>query len=182
MRIAERDRHRNAIRRLKRELRLGSECASNNIAATYRHLRNFRRAFLWWQRTTAADGEAWLEVGYCLQYGIGTRRDRAAAIRAYRRTLRSYPVTAYGQEEAQYHLAVALLDRDGTRARRQAADLLTLASVDGDYPAAADLLEQLSAKEPLQICRCRRWLSRRLGGKTYCPWHRRPSVRRIEKA
>jgi hypothetical protein len=91
-------------------------------------------------------------------------------------------VTAYGQEEAQYHLAVALLDRDGTRARRQAADLLTLASVDGDYPAAADLLEQLSAKEPLQICRCRRWLSRRLGGKTYCPWHRRPSVRRIEKA
>jgi hypothetical protein len=31
------------------------------------------------------DGDAWLEVGYCLQYGIGTRRDPTAAIRAFRR-------------------------------------------------------------------------------------------------
>ena len=182
MGVAAPDHHREANRRLKRELRPGSECASSNIAATYRQLGNFRRAFLWWQRTTAADGEAWLEVGYCLQYGIGTRRDRAAAIRAYRRTLRSPPVTAYGREEAQYHLTVALLDRDGTRARRQAANLLTLANVDDDYPAAADLLEQLAAKSHLRICRCRRGLRRLLGGKDHCPLHCRPRAKRIKQA
>jgi len=169
------DRRRQEILRLKRELRRGSECASNNIAATYRMLGNFRRAFLWWQRTAVADGEAWLEVGYCLQYGIGTRREPAAAISAYRRAIRSYPATEYGREEARYHLAVAVLDRDGTRACRQAANLLALANEDGDYPAAADLLAQLATQGPLRICRCRRWLPRRLGGKTHCPLHCPPA-------
>ena len=66
------NRHRDAIRRLKKKLRLGDSTASNNIAIAYRELGDFRRAFQWWRRTAGPkDGDAWLEVGYCLQYGIG---------------------------------------------------------------------------------------------------------------
>jgi hypothetical protein len=32
------------------------------------------------------------------------------------------------------------------------------------------------------MCRCRRGLARRLGGKADCPLHRRPRVRHIRKA
>ena len=174
--------HRVAIRRLKNKLRLGDAIASNNIAATYRELGNLRRAFQWWRRTAGPkDGDAWLEVGYCLQYGIGTRRDRTAAIRAYRRAIKTYYTTAYGCEEAQYHLAVALLDRGDGRYRREARGLLTRAAKDGDYPQATDLLEQVGKKSLLRICRCRRGLARRLGGKTHCPLHRRPRVRHGRK-
>src|SRR6516225_12254896 len=74
--------HRDAIRRLKKKLRLGDSTASNNIAVAYRELGDFRRAFQWWRRTAGPkDGDAWLEVGYCLQYGIGTRRDPTAPSR-----------------------------------------------------------------------------------------------------
>ena len=177
------NRHRVAIRRLRNKLRLGDATASNNIAATYRELGNFRRAFQWWRRTAGPqDGDAWLEVGYYLQYGIGTRRDPSAAIRAYRRAIRTYYTTAYGCEEAQYHLAVALLDRGVVRYRREVQRLLTRAAKDGDYPQATDLLEQVGEERPMRICRCRRGLARRLGGKTHCPLHRRPGVRPIRKA
>src|SRR5215510_3728948 len=134
------NRHRVAIRKLRNKLRLGDPTASNNIAATYRELGDFRRAFQRWRRTAGPnDGDAWLEVGYCLQYGMGTRRDPPAAIRAYRRAVRTYYTTEHGCEEAQYHLAVALLDRSDTRYRREIERLLTRAAADGDYPAAADL-------------------------------------------
>jgi hypothetical protein len=57
------NRHRVAIRKLRNKLRLGDPIASNNIAATYRELGNFRRAFQWWRRTAGPkDGDAWLEV------------------------------------------------------------------------------------------------------------------------
>jgi TPR repeat protein len=176
------NRHRVAIRKLRNKLRLGDTTASNNVAATYRELGNFRRAFQWWRRTAGPkDGDAWFEVGYCLQYGIGTRRDPTAAIRAYRRAIRSYYTTMYGCEEAQYHLAVALLDRGAMRYRREVEHLLSRAAEEGDYPEAADLLEQVGEKKPSRICRCRRGLARRLGGKTHCPLHRRPGARPIRK-
>ena len=175
--------HRDAIRRLKKKLRLGDSTASNNIAVAYRELGDFRRAFQWWRRTAGPkDGDAWLEVGYCLQYGIGTRRDPTAAIQAYRRAIRTYYTTEYGCEEAQYHLAVALLDRGDTRYRREIERLLTRAAEDDDYPEAADLLEQVGKSQPSRVCRCRRELARRLGGKAHCPLHRRPRVRRTRKA
>lgn len=122
------NRQQLAIRRLRDKLRLGDATASNNVAAAYRELGNFRRAFQWWRRTAGPhDGDAWLEVGYCLQYGIGTRRDPTAAMRAYRRAIRTYYTTEYGCEEAQYHLAVALLDRGGMRYRREIKRLLSRA-------------------------------------------------------
>jgi len=91
---------RSEIRQLKIDLRRGSSIGSNNIAATYRQLGNFRRAFHWWKRAAeSGDDDDWLEVGYCLQYGIGTRRDRAAAITCYRTVVKSDWVTAFGQEK-----------------------------------------------------------------------------------
>ena len=156
------------------ELRGGSSAASNNIAATYRELGNFRRAFHWWKRTAGPHhGDAWLEVGYCLQYGIGTRRDLAAAVRSYRQAIKTYYTTEFGQEEAQYHLAIALIDRGAGRDHYEVARLLTQAAEDGDYSQAADLLRQLSGSRPLRMCRCRRHLARRLGGKAHCELHRK---------
>lgn len=167
------NRGRLAIQKLKKQLRLGSPTAANNIAATYRELGNPRLAFHWWQRAAGPqDSDAWLEVGYCLQYGVGTRRNRAAAIRAYRRAIASEHTTEYGCEEAQYHLAVALVDRGVARSLREVERLLSLAAEDGDYSRATELLAQLGKKQPLRICRCRRGLTRRLGGKTHCPLHR----------
>jgi TPR repeat protein len=172
MRDANKD--RLEIRRFKKQLRVGSSTAANNIAATYRKLGNARRAFHWWRRTAGPhDGDAWLEVGYCLQYGIGTRRDAAAAMRAYRKAVASDHTTESGREEAQYHLAVALVDRDDVRSHREVERLLNQAAQDGDYPQATQLLARLAERQPLRVCRCRRGLARRLGGKTHCPLHRR---------
>jgi hypothetical protein len=59
-----------ALQKVKSALRRGDPTASNNIAAQYRELGDLRRAFQWWKRTAGpSDGDAWLEVGYCLQYG-----------------------------------------------------------------------------------------------------------------
>ena len=168
-------RGRQAIQKLKRELRRGSSIASNNIAATYRELGNYRRAFHWWRRTAGPNhGDAWLEVGYCLQYGVGTRHDPNAAIKAYRKAIDSHHVTttAFGEEEAQYHLAVAILDRGAARDLPEVRQLLTRAAADGDYPQAKYLLELLAEGQPLTICRCRRRLPRHLGGKANCELHR----------
>ena len=163
---------RVVIESLKKQLRRGDPIAANNIAATYRELGNAKRAFHWWRRAAISDdGDAWLEVGFCLQYGIGTRRDAAAAIKAYRRAIASEHTTEYGCEEAQYHLAIALLDRGALGSRREVERLLKAASEDGDYPRAAALLVQLREQQPLRICRCRRGLARRLGGKAHCPVH-----------
>ena len=169
---------RLAIQKLKKQLRLGSPTAANNIAATYRELGNPRLAFHWWRRTAGPhDDDAWLEVGYCLQYGVGIRRNAAAAIRAYRRAIACDHTTEYGCEEVQYHLAVALLDRGLQRSRREVERLLNLAGEDGDYPRASELLAQLGNKS-LRICRCRRALARRLGGKTHCLLHRGVGMRK----
>jgi hypothetical protein len=163
---------RIVIQNLRKQFRRGDPIAATNIAATYRELGNTRRAFQWWRRASGSDGDAWLEVGYCLQYGIGTRRNVAAAITAYRRTIASDHTTEYACEEAQYHLAIALVDRGGLGSRREVERLLTAAAGDGDYPQAAALLSQLRGQQPLRMCRCRRGLARRLGGKARCPLHR----------
>ena len=94
-------RGQRAIQQLKTEFRRGSSTASNNIAATYREASNLRRAFHWWRRTAGPeDGDAWLELGYCLQYGIGIRHNQTAAIRCYRQALKTQYISKFGQEEA----------------------------------------------------------------------------------
>jgi|SRR5947208_9594742 len=168
-----RQRLRAELSKLKAALRGGDSTAANNLAATYRQLGNRRRSFHWWKRAAETRGgdDAWLEVGYCCQYGIGVRRDGSIAISSYRKAIRRYYVNDYQREEARYHMAVALLDRDGRSITRQkAAQLLREAAADGDYPQAADLLRQLSNDGRLQVCRCRRHLRASLG-RAHCRLH-----------
>jgi hypothetical protein len=76
---------RAEIDKLKRRLRMGDRVLTGNIAVAYRVLGNRRRAFEWWWRAAGPDdGDSFVEVGYCLQYGIGVRRNPAAAMKAYR--------------------------------------------------------------------------------------------------
>ena len=130
------------IARLKRGLKSGqSHALLGNIAVAYRALGNRRRAFEWWRRAAGPDdGDSFVEVAYCLHYGIGVTRDPAAAMKAYRDALKSRSITAHGWEEALYHLAVAHLDMGGKARRERAITLLRRASADGDYPAASRLL------------------------------------------
>jgi TPR repeat protein len=171
-----RQRLRAELLKLKAVQRGGDSTAANNLAATYRQLGNRRRSFHWWKRAAKTRGgdNAWLEVGYCCQYGIGVRRDVNTAIRSYRKAIRKYYVSDYEREEARYHLAIALLDRDaGSSTRQKAEQLLREAAADGDYPQAADLLRQLSNDGRLQVCRCRRHLRASLGGRAHCELHSR---------
>lgn len=139
MKLHNKSQRRKAILDLKRKFRCGDPTAAGNIAATYREIGNRRRAFHWWQKAASLqDGDAWLEVGYCLQYGIGTKMNVRAAVRSYRNALAAYYITEYAKEEAQYHLAIALIDSGNHRSRREVRLLLQQAAEDSDFLQATD--------------------------------------------
>lgn len=165
------------IRRLKTALRRGDPVAAGNIAVAYRDLGDLRRAFHWWRSAaTAGDGDAWVDVGYCLQYRIGVRRDVAAAASAYRTAIRARWITRYVWEEAHYHLALLLLD--GGAVARMARNLLRMTSADADYPEATALLAALQSGSTDDACRCGGRL-RRVKGQVVCPRHTAPGRRRL---
>jgi TPR repeat protein len=164
---------RAEIEKFKRQLRGRNPVAAGNIATTYRQLGNHRLALHWWKRAAVAhQGGAWPELGYAYQYGIGTRANQRAAINAYRKAIGSNSINVSDMEEAQYHLAIALLDRSVAGDRRDAERLLGAAAADGDYDQAEDLLKQLASVDDLNLCRCRRGLARSLGGQSQCSLHR----------
>ena len=143
----------------------------SNVAAAYRILGNFRLAARWFSRASEQrDGDALTEWGYCLQHGVGIRKDRRAAERAYRAAIESKWITDYCREEAMYHLAVLLLGRRSASSRRAAARLLRVASADGDYPQAEALLQTVESAEVRVVCVCRRHLRPRLA-RRHCPVH-----------
>jgi TPR repeat protein len=143
----------------------------SNVAAAYRILENFRLAARWYERAAEhGDGDALTEWGYYLQHGVGTRKDEMAAERAYRAAIASQWITDYAREEAMYHLAVLLLSRRSARSRRAAAELLRVASADGDYPQAEALLHVVKSADGRALCVCRRHLRPRLA-RRHCPLH-----------
>jgi TPR repeat protein len=163
-----------ALRWYHQAARNGDSCASSNMAVIYRDDRKFPTAFRWWQRSVAMrDGDAAVDVGYCYQYGIGTRRNHLMARRMYRRAISSKYITEWGREEAMYHLAVAAID---DRDVRRAIPLLARAAADGDYPEATSLLNEIRSKGDVHPCRCRRFLYKHLPGHAKCPQHS-PRVR-----
>jgi TPR repeat protein len=158
--------------RLRRRARRGDLLAASNLAAEYRILRRPALAFRWWTRAVEIqeNGDDLLELAYCLQHGIGVRRDPTRAARSYARASRSSYSTEGAREEALYHLATLLLEQP--RARKKAANLLRRANTDDDYPQARALLAQLSSRESeLKVCHCRRWLMRSIGGTAKCRIH-----------
>ena len=137
------------IAKLKMKLRSNDPCAANNLAVIYRELGNRKRAFFWWKRATETwdDGDSYLELAYCYQYSLGVRHDKRKIMQNYWRAIRSHFISEYGQEEAKYHLAIALLDSGEKPIKRgKAFSLLEEAAANRDYPQATNLIQQLNKK------------------------------------
>jgi len=144
----------------------------SNVAIRYRDGRKYRRAYFWWRRAAASgDGDAWADVGYCLEHGIGVRRDVDSALQAYAQAIQSSWVTPWVQEEAHYRRAVLLVVHGGG-VRHQVLKHLRIASADGDYPEAVLLLSCVTKRTPLQVCNCRRGRGVHVRGQARCMLHR----------
>lgn len=149
-------------------------CPASNIATIHRDLGNLRLAFRWYRKAadTGVDGDAFVDVGYCLYYGIGVKTQKSKALAVFQLACRSKFITELGREEAFYHLAVASLDRTGSHSKQRTRKLLLRANVDNDYPEARELLAQLNGKGLPVPCRCRRFLSLSILGQAACALHR----------
>jgi TPR repeat protein len=166
-----RDREKQYIRKWRPKAVRGDSVAMSNIAAAYRILERFKLAARWYKKAAEqGDGEGMTEWGYCLQHGVGVRRDEAAAEQAYRSAIASEWIMDFSREEAMYHLAVILLGRQTTTSRRAAVKLLRVANTDGDFPQAEALLRDVRSQNIKDICACRRHLRPRLA-KRHCPLH-----------
>jgi uncharacterized protein len=163
-----------ALKLYRRAARTGSSLASGNIAVIYRDRRQYRTAFKWWkQAARLRDGDAAVDVAYCYYYGIGVKRSVANARRLLRRAMvrrRSGQISEYSREEAMYCLAVMYCDAGKSEL---AIPLLKSATVDGAYPEAQRLLDQIEANKTIVPCRCRRGLLKTLPGHAPCPVHAR---------
>jgi TPR repeat protein len=160
-----------AIRWYRRAARSGNSTATYNLATVYRDAGKATLAFQWWERAARMrDGDAAVDVGYCYQYGMGTRKSAANSKRMFRRAIASRDISQYGREEAMYHLAVQFIDEGK---RRLAFSLLKRASEDGDFPEAATVFDQLETKSDYVPCRCRRFINKQLRGHATCSLHTR---------
>lgn len=148
--------------------------AAANIATVHRDLGDLRQAFRWYRKAadTGLDGDAFVDIGYCLYYGIGVKSDKSKAVAAFRLACRSKFITDFGREEAYYHMAVASLDRTGRHNKPRIRKLLLRANVDDDYSEARELLAQLDENRVPVPCRCRRFLRRSIRGQASCALHR----------
>jgi len=165
------DREKQYIRKWRPLAIRGDSPAMANVAAAYRILKNFRLAARWYQRAAQkGDGDAMTDWGYCLQHGVGVRRDEQAAERVYRSAIACKWITDFSREEAMYHLATLLLGRKSTSSRRVATRLLSVANADGDYPQAEALLHIVRSADISEICVCRRHLRPSLA-RRHCPLH-----------
>ena len=167
------EREQNYILKWRPVAQGGDSCAMSNVAAAYRILEKFKLAARWYERAAkTGDGDAMTDWGYCLQHGVGVRKNERSAERVYRSAMRCRWITEYSREEAMYHLAVILLGRNSTSSRRAADRLLRLASADGDYPQAHALLQKVRTVDIQHVCTCRRRLRPRLA-RRHCPLHGR---------
>jgi len=160
-----------AIRWYRRAAKLGDAGAASNLATVYRDAGKPRLAFQWWTRSAGmGNGNAVVDVGYCYQYGLGTRKDVAGAQRMFRRAIASRDISQYGREEAMYHLAVHFIDEGQLRL---ALPLLKRACADDDFPEAKSLLKQIKTQSTCVPCRCKRHIKKALRGHATCRLHPR---------
>jgi len=136
---------RRALVWLKRAFRGTDSCAAANIAITYREVGNFRRAVFWFRRSVSlGDDSARIQLGIHYYWGIGMRRNAAAAIRCFRRAIKGRNRCEADREDALFYVGIAYLEGKGVRASLQTArSLLKRANVDNDHPAAYRVLSAL---------------------------------------
>jgi TPR repeat protein len=138
----------------KQAFRLGNTTAAFNLAVTYQNLGRYRNAVGWFRRALAAgDPSAILELAKAELFGLGTRRNVAAAISKLRRVARGGAFTApLERTEAMLIIADAL--RNGWLVRRdypQALGWLRKAARLGSDAAKGLLAEE----EPVKTRRTR---------------------------
>lgn len=133
---------RQALIWLKRAFRGGDDCAAHNAAITYREVGDFRSAVLWFRRgVRSGDDSARIQLGIHYYWGIGVRRNAAAAIRCFRRAIEGKNLCEADREDARFYLAIGYLEGKGVKASLQSARrLLEEANVDNDHPAASRVL------------------------------------------
>lgn len=106
------------MRYYRSAFRRGHATAAFNLAVTYQSLGRYRDAVQWFRRAHAAgDPSALLEVAKAELFGVGTRRDAAAAFSKLRRVSRGGALTPrFERAEAMVIMADAL--RNGWLVRR----------------------------------------------------------------
>jgi TPR repeat protein len=165
-------RERAYIRNLRSKATAGDTMAIVNTAEAYRRIAEPDRMFQWFRKAAKKqDGNAFLEIGHCYQFGVGTRVNLRAAERSYRAAIASAWITESGREEAMFFLATLLLSL-GRGLPIEVRYLLIRANVEHDYPQAARLLKVLGSEKWRSSCVCRRDRPRQVGA-LHCPVHNR---------
>lgn len=143
-------------------LRRGHRLSLTNIALTYASIGKWRLARRWWERAVA-DGylDAAIDLAFCFLEGRGVRRDPVRAHELLRTVIRGKPpflVSIADQEEAKALLGVLAARGVGTkRSYARARAWLRKATVDGDYPQAAEALANLDTASPRDVARYPPW-------------------------
>jgi TPR repeat protein len=160
------------IQKWRSEAARGDATALSNIAVAYRVLGRPGLAARWFKKAAmAGDGDAMVDYAYCLQHGAGVRRDLISAEQMYRSAIGSNHISENGREEALYLLSTIVLRDESESSRREALKLLKAANVDGDYPVAQRLLEDIVSGRVGIACTCRRSLRPGLA-RVHCLLHR----------
>jgi TPR repeat protein len=155
--------------------------AAGNIATVHRDHGDFGGAFRWMRKAaTSGDDSAFPDLGYCLYYGIGVRRNTVRALAALICACESQNISEFDLEWAFYQRAVVHLDQGGEVNQSTAQALLIRANADDDYPEARALLRQMANGTDTIPCRCRRGLNRSVRGQVLCPVHKGLANRRLQ--
>lgn len=134
-----------AIHWAKMAVAQGNRSAAFNLGTIYRDLDKPKKAFRWYQRASAMGGsDAFLQVGLCYLFGLGTHRDYGSALSSFERIINDDPANSCqrSKENARYWIAVLHLMR-GKRSKKSIAkirSLLEVANADGDHEQANELL------------------------------------------
>ncbi len=134
---------RRARHWLKKAEAQGSCTAAQNLGAIERDRGRYREAFVCYRCAAELDsGDAHLTIALCHLFGIGTRRDQAAAEASLRALLapdRSHLCCQRSLEHGQFWLAVLRgMKGDGTHTMTQ---LLKVCDQDHDHEMAGELLK-----------------------------------------
>lgn len=134
-----------AIEWAKKAVTQGDASAAFNLGTIYRDLEKPKKAFRWYQRAGAmGDNDAFLTIGLCHLFGLGTKQNLDAALAAFERIIARHKAACCqrSQENAQYWTAVAHLIH-GPKTKRtlaQTRSLLEAAHADDDHEQANEIL------------------------------------------
>lgn len=134
-----------AIYWAKKAIAQGNWSAAFNLGTIYRDLAKPKMAFRWYQRAgTMGDTDAFINIGLCYLFGIGTKQDFGSALSSFERIINADPATSCqrSQENARYWIAVLRLIR-GPRTMSTIStirSLLEIANADDDHEQANELL------------------------------------------